>query len=190
MGTKGRTIFPKQIVATKMRTFLTFRTQIVFAYFSKNWHFYKKDHFGSQPPQKQYFSGFSFWNFRFPIFSCFLFFFRQHKKKKTKTKCAHFFKTFFDNLTNCQKYFRTPLFVFFKIPQNTIKLGKNKQKILDQVLTQPWTKFWLKKTPNLGPNFDSTAYIYIYNNLVKCGDLRSCKRARELPCIVESQHFP
>ena len=41
--------------------------------------------------------------------------------------------------------------------------GEAKQKkILDQVLTQPWTRFWLKKTPNLGPGFDSTAYIYIY----------------------------
>ena len=71
--------------------------------------------------------------------------------KKTKTKSAHFFsKTLF--LTPWQtakKLFSHPytLFVFFlRYPKNTIKMGKNKQKkILDQVLTQPWTRFWLKK---------------------------------------------
>ena len=35
MDTKQRTIFQKQIVATKMRTFFSFRTQIAFAYVSE-----------------------------------------------------------------------------------------------------------------------------------------------------------
>ena len=29
---------------------------------------------------------------------------------------------------------------------------------MGQILTQPWTRFWLKKRPDLGPSFASTAY--------------------------------
>ena len=145
-----------------MRTFFSFRTQIVFAYFSKKWHFYKKKtSFLRKHPKTLFF--WVFLTFSFSIFSCFLFFFLQHKK--TKTKSAHFFsKTFF--LTpwqTAQKLFSHPytLFVFFKIPKKHYKTGEKQEK--------SWTKFWRNlgpsfdsKTPNLGPSFDSTAYIYIF----------------------------
>ena len=108
----------------------------------------KRTIFVHNHPQNTIFLGFFFWNFRFPFFHVFSFSFSNIKK--TKTKSAHFFsKTLF--LTTwqiAQKIFSHPytLFVFLRYPKNTIKLGKNKQKkILDQVLTQPWTKFWLKK---------------------------------------------
>ena len=123
----------------------------------------QKKLFSSQPPKKHYFSGL-FLKFSFSIFSCFLFFFSQHKKDKNK-KCTFFFENpFFDTLTNCQKIFSHTytLFVFFKIPKNTIKLGKNKQKkILDHILTQPWTTFCLKKTQILD-HILSLQHIYIY----------------------------
>ena len=73
-----RTIFQKQIVATKMRvffTFLTFRTQIVFAYFPQKWQFYKKRPLSSQPPKKHkifWLLNFSFEIFLFPFFHIFL----------------------------------------------------------------------------------------------------------------------
>ena len=107
MGTRKSDIFQKQIVATKMRTFFTFRTQIVFAYFSKQWQFYKKKHFSSEPPKNTIFL-FFFLDSIFPFFHVFLFLFSNIKK--TKTKSAHFFsKTLFwhpDKLP--KKYFRTP----------------------------------------------------------------------------------
>ena len=100
----------------------------------------KKKHFSSQPPKKHYFSGF-FLKFSFSIFSCFLFFFFQHKKDKNR-KCTFFFENpFFDTLTNCQKIFSHTyrLFVLFlRYPKNTIKLGKKQAK------------------KNLGPSFDAT----------------------------------
>ena len=146
MGTKKSDIFQKQIVATKMRTSFTFWTLSVFAYFSKKWQFYKKKHFSSQPPKNTIFLGF-FWNFLFPFFfSCFLFFFFQHKKDKNK-KCTFFFENpFLTPWQTAKKYFRTPThyLCFLRYPKNTIKLGKNKQ-------TKSWTTFWR----NLGPHFDS-----------------------------------
>ena len=72
-----------------------------------------------------------------------------------------FRKPFFWHPDKLQKnYFRTPThyLCFFKIPKKQSK----QTKILDQVLTQPWTKFWRKKNPNLGPSFYATAHIYIY----------------------------
>ena len=54
------------------------------------------------------------------------------------------------------------LFVFSKMPKNTIKLGKNSKKNLDQFLTLDLDQFLTLETPNLGPVFNSTAYIYIY----------------------------
>ena len=142
--------------------FFTFRTQIVFAYFSKKWHFYKKKtSFLHKHPKNTIFLGF-FWNFLFPFFHVFSFSFSNIKK--TKTKSAHFFsKTLF--LTPWQtakKLFSHPytLFVFFKIPKKHYKTGEKQAKknlgpsfdaTLDQVLTQ--------KNPNLGPSFDSTAYM-------------------------------
>ena len=147
MGTKKSDIFQKQIVATKMLTFFTFRTQIVFAYFSKKWQFYKQIKISSQPPKKHYFSRFFFEIFPFHVFHVLSFSFSN--MKKTKTKSAHFFsKTLF--LTPWQtakKLFSHPytLFVSFKIPPKHYQTGeKQAKKILDQVLTQPWTKFWLK----------------------------------------------
>ena len=62
------------------------------------------------------------------------------------------------------KYFRAPThyLCFFKIPLKTLSnWGKQAKKVLDQVLTQPWTKFWLKN-PNLGPSFDSTAIFWVF----------------------------
>ena len=154
LGTKKRTTFPKQIVATKMRTFLTFRTQIVLANFSKKWHFYKKGPFVHNHPKNTIFLG-CFWNVCFPFFHVFSFSFSN--LKKTKTKSAHFFsKTLFWQPDKLPKnYFHAPtLFVFLRYPKNTIKLGKPAKTnlgpsfdaTLDQVLTQKpksWTKFWL-----------------------------------------------
>ena len=98
--------------------------------------------------QKTLFFWAFFWNFPFPCFSCFVFFFFQHEKDKNK-KCTFFFENpFFWHLDKLPKnYFRTPThyLCFFKIPKNTIKVGKNKQKKIS------WTRFWR----NLGPGFDS-----------------------------------
>ena len=63
-----------------------------------------------------------------------------------------------------KKLFSHPytLFVFLKIPKKHYKTGENKQtKILDQVLTQPWTKFWLKK-PQILDQVLTLQHIYIY----------------------------
>ena len=46
--------------------------------------------------------------------------------------------------------------------KNTIKLGKNSKTNLDQLLTYNLDQFLTYKRPNLGPVFNSTAYIYIY----------------------------
>ena len=113
--------------------------------------------------QKHYFSGPFFEIFFFQCFHVFSFSFSNIKE--TKTKSAHFFsKTLF--LTPWQtakKLFSHPytLFVFFKIPKKHYKTGENKQKkILDQVLTQPWTKFWLKK-PQILDQVLTLQHIYI-----------------------------
>ena len=130
-----------------MRTFFTFRTQIVFAYFSKKWQFYKQIKSSSQPPKNTIFLGF-FLKFSLSMFFMFcLFLFPTWKRQKQKVH-IFFRKPFFWHLDKLPKnYFRTPThyLCFLRYPQNTIKLGKNKQKkVLDQVLTQPWTKLWLK----------------------------------------------
>ena len=125
--------------------FFTVRTQIVFAYFSKKWHFLQKGTIFFTTTQKHNFTVF-FEAFLFH-FSYFLFCFFQHKKDKKKTSIFFVRKPFFDTLTNCQKIFSHPyaLFVILRCPPNAIKLWKTSKNILDQVLTQPWTKFWLKK---------------------------------------------
>ena len=52
--------------------------------------------------------------------------------------------------------------VFFKIPKKHYKTGeKQAKKILDQVLTQPWTRFWLKK-PQILDQVLTLQHIYIY----------------------------
>ena len=147
MGTRKKWHFPKTDSCNEnAHLFFTFRTQIVFAYFSKKWQFYKKKTFSSQPPKKHYFLGF-FWNVLFPFFHVFSFFFFQHKKDRNK-KCTLFFENpFLTPWQTAKKYFRTPahyLCFFLRYPKNTIKLGKNKPK-------KSWTKFWR----NLGPSFDS-----------------------------------
>ena len=140
--------FPKTDSCNENALFLfTFRTQIVFAYFSKKWQFYKKPFFFTTTQKTPFFPAFfEIFLFHFFIFSLLLF----SNMKKTKTKSAHFFfgNPFLDTLTNCQKIFEHPytLFEILNTPKNTYKTWEKQAKIiLDQVLTQPWTKFWLKK---------------------------------------------
>ena len=115
--------------------------------------------------QKHYFLVF-FWNIISPFFHVFSFSFSTIKK--TKTKSAHFFrKPFFDTLTNCPKIIFAPLHTicvfFFKIPQKHYKIGeKQAKKILDQVLTQPWTKFWRKKKKQILDQVLTLQHIHIY----------------------------
>ena len=169
-----RTIFQKQIVATKMRIF-TFQTQIVFAYFLKMTFVQKKQFFFTTTQKTLLFWAF-FEIFLFHVFHIFLFNFSNMKREKQKVH-HFFFETLFrhpDKLP--KKYFRTPTHYLWLLtyPKNTIKLGKT-TKIWDQLLAQPWTKFCLKK-PNLGPSFVATAYIYIrceVNNWAKFGHFQS-----------------
>ena len=104
----------------------------------------------------------------FAIFPfCFFFFFSvsifQHKKEKTKN-AIFFSKTSFLTTQNFAKtlfWHIVTLFVLQKKPKSTIKLGKT-AKNLDQFLTYNLDQFLTYKTPNLGPVFNFTAYIYIY----------------------------
>ena len=50
------------------------------------------------------------------------------------------------------------------MPKKHYKIGEKQAKqILDQVLTQPWTKFWLKKNQILDQVLTlQHIYIYIY----------------------------
>ena len=164
--------------------FFTFRTQIVFAYFSKKWQCYKKNIFLHNHPKTLFF-WFFFLKFSFPLFSCFLFFFFQHKIDKNK-KCTCFFENpFLTPSQTAKKIFSHPytLFAFFKIPQNTIKLGKTSKK-------KSWTRFWR----NLGPGFDSknpkswtrfwlySIYIYIFVCMYICVYIY----IRMYACMLES----
>ena len=100
------------------------------------------------------------------MFSSFLFFFPT---KKAKTKSAHFFKTLVWHPDKLPKNIFAPLHTICDI-----KLWKNKpNQILGQVWTQPWAKFWLKKSKswttfwlyNIKYIYTHT-YIYIY--ICKC----------------------
>ena len=108
----------------------------------------------SQPPQKHYFP--FFWDVPFPFF-IFLFLFLQPKKDKNKKYIIS--KPFLTPRQPARKIAPLHTVCVFKIPQNTIKLGKT------------------SKT-NLGPSFDATLdqildqivtlqhiwlYIYIYH---------------------------
>ena len=98
----------------------------------------------------------------FPFFVCFLFSASifQHKKKNT----IFFSKTSFlitQNFAKTLFWHTVTLFVLQKKPKNTIKLGKTAKKNLDQFLTYNLDQFLTYKTPNLGPVFNFTAYIYI-----------------------------
>ena len=133
-GYKKGAMFQKQIVATEMCVFLYLPNTIMFAYFSENATFSKT--YCSQPPQKL-FSGLLL-KFCFSI--CFFHLFGFSNIKRQNKKC------FFDlrKPLIVKKLFSHPytLCVIFKIPPNTINLGEKQAKtILDQVFTQPWTKF-------------------------------------------------
>ena len=114
-----RTIFQKQIVATKMRTFFYLPNTYSVCLFSKKIHFNNKNLLSSQPAKKHYFAVFIFCFF---IFFTFLFCFLQHK---TKTKYARFFFfriPFFSHPENPPKnYFCAPThYLWFKITPKTL----------------------------------------------------------------------
>ena len=146
------------------RLFFTVWTQIVFAHFSKKWHFYKKKSFFFTTTQKTIFFWAFFEIFLFHFFHIVLFTCSNIKNDKNK-KCTFFFENpFFDTLTNCQKYFRTPThyLCFFRPAKNTIKLGeKQAKKILDGISTQPWTDFQLKN-PQILDRFSTLQHMHAY----------------------------
>ena len=164
MGTK-KDHFPKTDSCNENARFFYLPNTNSVCLFFKKCHFCKKHLLCSQPPQKHYFSVFFFLKFSFSMFFIFSLF-SFSNIKKTKTKSAHFFsKTLFWHPDKLPKIIFAPytLFVFFRQPKNTIKLGENKQnKILDQVLTQPWTKFDSKK-----PKSWTKFWIYSRKNPVK-----------------------
>ena len=113
---------------------------------------------------KTLFIGF-FGLFHFPFFF-FLFLFLQHKKRKKQKMQFSFRKPHFWHPQNFAKtlfWHNVTLFVFSKIPPKHYKNGeKTVKKNLDQFLTLDLDQFLTLETPNLGPVFNSTAYIYIY----------------------------
>ena len=128
-----KTFWPKQIVCTKMRFFSLPDTNRVRQFLLKIhsfWFFtFLDDHL-----KKSYFYR-VFWPFPFSVFS-FLFLVHQHKKKK-KQKCNFLFEyLFFDIPQILQKtlfWHTVTLFVFLKMPKNTINWGKQQK--------QTWTNF-------------------------------------------------
>ena len=142
-GHQKKTFSKKQIIATKMRGFFFFfRSQIMFAYFSKKRYFYKNIFFHSQPP-KNIFSLSIFWNFHFSYFV---------------------WEPFSSHLNNCPKNIFAPLhIVFLRWPKNNVKLGQNKQK---QILDQIWAildQILIQKTQILDPILSlQHTYIHIY----------------------------
>ena len=80
---------------------------------------------------------------------------------------------FFDTLTNSKKKSHPYTICDFKVPPKHFKVGKQAKQILDQALTQPWTKLWLKKQI-LDQVWLYSAYIYIY----RCTE-RERKETRE-----------
>ena len=102
--------------------------------------------------------------FPFLFFFFFLFLFSNIKKKKTKN-AIFFSKTSFLTTQNFAKtlfWHTVTLFVLQKKPKKHYKTGENSKKNLDQFLTYNLDQFLTYKTPNLGPVFNFTAYIYIY----------------------------
>ena len=61
------------------------------------------------------------------------------------------------------------LFVFQKRPKKHYKIGEEQQKNLERFLTYSLDQFLTYKTPNLGPVFNFTAYIYMW--LVRSGTM-------------------
>ena len=118
---------------------------------------------------RHYFLGFDDEIFLFPFF-IFSFLLSKDKNKK----CIFSKTCFWHPDKQPKNYFRTPTHYlwFLRYPQNTMKLGKNKQKnlgpsfdpTLDQVSThknpKSWTKFWLYSTY-------THTYIYIWGNALR-----------------------
>ena len=81
-------------------------------------------------------------------------------------KCNFLFENLiFDNPKFCKNTILThgdTIYVSKNVKKSTIKLGKTAKKNLDQFLTYNLNQFLTYKRPNLGPAFNSTAYIYIY----------------------------
>ena len=161
--------FPKTDSCNENAFFFTFRTQIVFAYFSKKWQFYKKKTFSSRPPKNTIFLGFVL-NFSFFQFFHIILFPFSNIKRTTKIKVHIFFENPFlppwQTVKKCSHPYT--LFVILNIPKKYYKTGEKTSKknlgpsfdpTLDQVLTQKnpksWTKFWL---------YSIYVYIYIYTH--------------------------
>ena len=102
----------------------------------------------------------------FPFFVFFLFSVSifQHEKEKNK-KCNFLFENLiFDNPKFCKNTILThcDTICVTKKAKKHYKTGeKTAKKNLDQFLTYNLDQFLTYKTPNLGPVFNSTAYIYI-----------------------------
>ena len=152
-----------------------------------------------------------FWSFPFSFCS---FPFLQHKKEKTKN-AIFFSKTLiFDNPKFCKNTILThcDTICVSKNVKKYYKTGKkNSKNNLDQFLTYSLDQFLTYKRPNLGPVFNSTAYIYIHTHFfmrvivwmcvcvsppqwswgavfehiagVPLAHCRSCLFAREFPCM-------
>ena len=158
MVTKESAIFPKQIVATKMRVLLYLPNTNSVCRFFKQCHFRKK--IVHNHPKTLFFSFFV--EISFSKFFIFLFFFFQHKK--TKSRSALFFwkkKNFFYTLTNCPKNIFAHLHTICDF--SDVRGKQAKQNLF-------WPSFWPSpgpsfdsKNPNLGPSFfDSTTHIHIH----------------------------
>ena len=152
--------FPKQIVSTKIRVF-SFRTQIVFASFSKNATL-AKNNFRSQPPKTLFFS-FLFEivlsNFIFSLFS-----FSNIKRPKTKSALLFWKTLFLTPQQPAKKDFRTPThYLWIENTPKHSRIGEKKQNKF-------WTNFWRALGPivdsnkaKIGPNFDtSIQHVCIY----------------------------
>ena len=117
---------------------------------------------------------FIFWAFlklSFSMFFIFSLFLSPTSKKRQKQKVHIFFRIpFFTPWQTAKNIFlhTYTLFVFFKMPQNTLKLGKTSKTILDQALTQPWTKLWLKKTKSWTKFWLYNTYKYIHIYIHTC----------------------
>ena len=143
-----------------------FRTQIVFAYFSKKCHFNKKTFLFTTTQNTILLF---FLKLSFSIFSSFRFCFIQHKKTK---KSTFFRNPFFDTSTTFKTIFRTPIhyLCFSWYSQNTIKLGEKLAKTnLGQIFDSTLARFLTQERPNLGQiltpqhaYIKTHTHIYIY----------------------------
>ena len=131
-----RIFWPKQKVCTKMHVFSPFPTQIqcqaIFA--KKKPFFFDFSHFWMTTLKKETIFIGSFWPFPFSFFFNFFYFYFSNIKKE-KTKNAIFFSktSFLTSPKFCPNktlfWHNVTLFVFSKIPENTIKMGKTVKKL-------------------------------------------------------------